>query len=257
METKPAIEPVVKQRVIVNADDLGLSEKVNDAIFSFLETGRVKSATMIANADAFEGAALRSKQYKHCSFGVHLNLTQFKPLSRNRGLSALVGPDGQLSSQWRSRIARPSLLSAAFEELSAQIERAQSMLGSISHIDSHHHVHTIPALFPVLAALVRKYRIRKVRISRNLFERTEPKSAALLLKKRMWNLALRRGLGVRTTDYFADLASFVDAVPSEQCTVEVMVHPGHDGYADESDLLAREWWAGLRPQMSFISFLEL
>lgn len=248
--------PTSGPRVIVNADDLGLSAKVNDATFGLIEAGRVTSATMIANADVFEEAATRAKQYRNCSFGVHLNLTQFAPLSAGAKLDGFLDGDGQLSSTWRSRPLRPSLLSAAYDELCAQIERVRSALGDPSHVDSHHHVHTSPALFPVLAALVRKYRIRKVRISRNLFEPDDAKSSALLLKKRIWNFALRHATGVRTTDYFGDLVSLVGQKPLGDCTVEVMVHPGHDDYARENDLLANDWRARLPEPASLISYRE-
>ena len=258
METATAKPSVgAQQRIIVNADDLGLSDKVNDAVFAVIEKKRARSATLIANGDAFDAAAARARSYKHCSFGVHLNLTQFKPLAKGMGSGFLLAPDGQFSSQWRSRTFHPSLLSAAYDEFCAQIERMRSALGTISHIDSHHHVHTIPALFPVLAAVVKKYRIRKVRASRNLFGPAEVKSVALMLKKKIWNSALRNGLGVRTTDYFTDLTSFINTAPARQCSVEIMVHPGHDGFASENEVLSDEWWNSIPTRITFINFHEL
>ncbi len=244
----------VLQRVIVNADDLGMSEKVNDAIFAMVEKGRVKSATMLANGPAFGAAAIRARHYPHCSFGVHLNLTEFAPLSRSGDVRMLLTADhGHL----RARGISSAFLSAAYREFCAQIERVQAEVGRVSHIDSHHHVHTIPVIFPVLAAVARKYGIRKVRPSRNIFVKRERKSSLLLAKKWMWNKAARYALGLRTTDYFTDLLSFIDSRPSKACSVEIMVHPGHDAYAEEYETLDCEWWTGSDLKTSFINYDEL
>ena len=66
-------------RIIINADDLGISQEVNDAIFGLMAEGKVTSATILANGPAVEEAARRVAEFPECSFGVHLNLTEFKP----------------------------------------------------------------------------------------------------------------------------------------------------------------------------------
>jgi hypothetical protein len=71
--------------VIVNADDLGMSREVNDAIFELMSRGRISSATILANAPATRDAARRAQAFPRCSFGVHLNLTQFEPLTGGPG----------------------------------------------------------------------------------------------------------------------------------------------------------------------------
>ncbi|MGH8658890.1 MAG: ChbG/HpnK family deacetylase [Gammaproteobacteria bacterium] len=47
-------------KIIINADNLGLSEPVNDAIFAMMRAGRVTSATLVANGAAVEDAATTS-----------------------------------------------------------------------------------------------------------------------------------------------------------------------------------------------------
>ena len=49
--------------LIVNADDLGATVPVNDAIFSLMDRGLVTSATILANGVAFRDAAARLKNY--------------------------------------------------------------------------------------------------------------------------------------------------------------------------------------------------
>ena len=43
-------------KIIINADDLGLSCLVNDEIFSLIANGRITSSTIMANAPATEDA---------------------------------------------------------------------------------------------------------------------------------------------------------------------------------------------------------
>ena len=73
-------------RLIVNADDLGASDVVNDAIFREIEKGRVTSSTFLANGPGVDKAAKAAKQFPHVSFGVHLNLTEYYPLSGDPAL---------------------------------------------------------------------------------------------------------------------------------------------------------------------------
>src|SRR5208283_3639702 len=67
-------------QIIVNADDLGLSAEVNEAIFRAMEAGVITSATMLSNGPAVIPAARMLHRFPHCSFGVHLNLTEFQRL---------------------------------------------------------------------------------------------------------------------------------------------------------------------------------
>jgi predicted glycoside hydrolase/deacetylase ChbG (UPF0249 family) len=64
--------------LIVNADDLGASEPINEEIFRLMESGLVTSATLMANAPAFHHAIKQIRHFPNCSFGVHLNLTAFR-----------------------------------------------------------------------------------------------------------------------------------------------------------------------------------
>ena len=80
--------------VIINADDLGLSRRVNDRIFNLIETKRITSATLLTNGPEFLDAVARIKAYPHASFGVHLNLTEFPPLTKNPALAPLLNGDG-------------------------------------------------------------------------------------------------------------------------------------------------------------------
>lgn len=239
------------ERVIINADDLGISEAVNDAIFDLMDQGRVTSATVMANGPAFRHAASKIKHFPRCSFGAHLNLTQFAPVTT--GLGAV------LTRSLEQRFGL-KLLSAFYRELCAQIERLGSAGIEISHLDSHNHIHTKPQLLPIVKALQRRYRIRKVRISKNIYTHEQPVGPVLVRKKRAYNWALRNFYATRTTDGFTELLSYHAELGRRALshrTVELMVHPGAAYAAEEVAVLKSDWLAASGLDARLISYRDL
>jgi predicted glycoside hydrolase/deacetylase ChbG (UPF0249 family) len=232
-------------RIIVNADDLGFSEVVNEAIFRGMDRGVITSATMLANGAEVVAAAKLISRFPKCSFGVHLNLTEFKPLSEgNNALSAILDEQGSFGGPLIRQVSIGlPLLKAIYTEWSAQIERLISLGVQPSHLDAHHHVHTIPQMLPVLAALRRRFRINKARISRNVYDPSAPASRQLLAEKWLFNSALRV-IGFKTVRIFTDLETFLHVCadhPPSAPTVEIMAHPGSPLSDDETRLLAGDW----------------
>lgn len=246
--------------LIINADDLGLSSAVNDAVFALMCAGRVTSATALVAAPAFQDAVARSRAFPGCSFGVHLCLTAFKPLTAAGIFSelGLLEGDGRFNGQIRA--IRPSrrAVAAVAEEWTAQVAAAQSAGLAISHLDSHHHVHTVAWLLPALKHVQRRFGIRRVRVSMNLFGPAYHPGLPRRLGKFLWNLALRRVYATRTTDFFSSVTLFKDR--PGRCarrSCELMAHPGNPAYAPESLLLgapqAPDWLSSAR----LISYHEI
>ncbi len=247
-------------QVIVNADDLGLSQEVNEAVFDFAASGRVTSATIMANAPATLDAVGHVKQFPHISFGVHLNLTQFEPLSAGPNARLLVDDGGQMSRAIERATASLALLRASYEEWSAQVQRLLTLGVPITHFDSHHHVHSKPQYFPVLKAVQRRFRIRKVRLSKNLYGLDRPATPSLLRKKRAYNWALRHVYRTQTTGAFTELTTFHDLPPaqiSSATSIELMVHPAAPYARPEEDLLRSEWVERSPVPIRLISYAEL
>ena len=140
------------EKVIVNADDLGATQLVNDVTFEMIGQGKVTSATMIANAPFIDDALQRSSGYGSCSFGVHLNLTEFQPLAGAGAIRDLLDENGRFAGYERVRnVARGSeLANGVFAEFCAQINVCRSTGLEISHLDSHHYVLSIARIFPIL-----------------------------------------------------------------------------------------------------------
>jgi predicted glycoside hydrolase/deacetylase ChbG (UPF0249 family) len=244
--------------VVVNADDLGMSRRVNEAIFQMAAGNRITSATLMANGPAIEDAARGLRDFPECSFGIHLNLTEFEPLTRGPGARLLTNAEGLLERKVASARPTPALLRAIHAELQAQVERLIALGVTISHIDSHHHVHTVPFVLPVVLAIQRRFGIRRIRISKNIYtERSRP-PAALRAKKRLYNGVLR--MAGETVEGFTDLATFREAGGSgriRQRTIELMVHPGAPTSRKETLLLGSDWGDGLPFPLRRMSYREI
>jgi len=248
-------------RIIVNADDLGLSESTNEAVFEGLQRGAITSATMLANGAAVQPAIGKLHFFPRCSFGVHLNLTEFEPV-RESSYSDLVSILNENrcfnGDSIRQITITRRMLGAVFREWCCQIEHLIRLGFEPSHLDGHHHVHTIPQMLPVLAALRRRYKIGKVRISRNLYVDSERPARSLLVKKKLYNLALR-AFGFKTTRIFTDLNTFVQMCsvnPPRATNIELMAHPGSPD-ADEAQLLKGNWPSRLAYPATLISYQAL
>ncbi len=244
-------------RLIINADDLGSNPQVNTAIFDFMAGRLVTSATIMANGPALEQCLAQIPAYPSCSFGIHLNITEFRPLAAHPALKALLDSRGNLSlANYRRARLGPALREAIFWEWSAQVRRLRSAGLEISHLDSHQGVHTDPRLFLVLKRLQRAFGIRKVRIAPNIS--LNPRIA--YRRNRLWNLALRYFYATTTTSGFTDLATFLKApelIRRQHRSVELMVHPGHPEFAAETLALQTPWTEALPFAVRLISYREL
>jgi predicted glycoside hydrolase/deacetylase ChbG (UPF0249 family) len=248
-------------KVIINADDLGASLEVNDAVFHLMAVGRVTSATLLANGTALADAAVRSRNFPQCSFGVHLNASQWQPITHDTGLQPILDDAGYFAGdRLREVYVTSALRTALFQEWCAQVERVQLANVRISHLDSHHHLHTVPKVFPVLKQVQRRFGIRRVRQTMNIYPPEKPASRRLLASKALWNWALRNYFATATTDGFTSLEVFhrtATKLRRNYGVVELMVHPGGEAFMAETALLAKEWWRDFPFPIQMISYNEL
>lgn len=247
--------------IIVNADDLGSSREVNDAIFSLMRERRITSATILANGEAVEDASRRLLEFPQCSFGVHLNLSEYRPLTKGEGLRPILALDGSFNGN-RLREVRINgpLRTALLAEWTAQVERLQRLGVRVSHFDSHHHMHTLPAMLPVLSQLRSRVGVRKARTTLNIFPPERPPSLAKRAGKRVWDFALRNWCRMRTTDGFTSFETF-SRVPKDSLlrfrSIELMVHPGSRASAVETQMLRTDWLDRLTVPADLVSYNDL
>lgn len=124
------------RRLIVNADDWGLTRGVSDGILAAHRHGIVSSTTVLVTAELDRERVARLRD-SGLGVGLHVNLTLGAPLTRGR---SLVDGDGRFVRDARRAAARVSAADAR-AEVEAQVERFQSALKRPpTHLDTHHHV---------------------------------------------------------------------------------------------------------------------
>lgn len=235
------------RRIIINADDFGLCEGVNQAVAQAHSSGVLTSATIMVNMPGADDAVKIAKEMPTLGVGVHLNLTEGPPVSKEACVERLIGADGQFD---RSPI-RLSLLSltghkireAIRTELAAQIQWVIDHGLKPTHLDSHKHIHACPALFSIVCQLAGRFGIRAVRwpfepeeLSRTPWPLTSEDGRAKALKirimariNRLQNKDFLRNnvlFGIAHTgkidvNFFKAVALYNSAA-----TAEVMTHPG-------------------------------
>lgn len=155
------------KRLIVNADDFGLTEKVNQAVIQGHLKGIITSASLLANGAAFESAAALAQQYPQLGVGVHLNLTDLTPVSQPAKIPSLVTDTGLFLSGplllARRIVAGRVSLAEVEKELRSQIEKVLAAGIVASHLDGHKHFHVLPPVFDLVIRLAREYGIKGVR----------------------------------------------------------------------------------------------
>src|ERR1700733_6801492 len=163
------------KRLIINADDFGLAPGVNQAIVELQQAGALSSTPLMATAAYFSPAVFLAFAQPTLAVGCHVVLVDGSPRLRPSEVPSLLDPrrpqsfsfrntvGGFLSDLLRGRIREQEIEAEAI----AQIQRIQSSGLTVSHIDSHKHVHAFPR---VLAPLLRAARHCGVKCVRNPFE---------------------------------------------------------------------------------------
>lgn len=152
--------------LIINADDLGMTPGSNSAIFDGYDNGAITHTSIMANCDYFDNAMSDIAKRKELGLGVHLNLTYANALIPN---TLYCNKNGIFNLGYLELLKnRDKQFLAAIEgELDAQITRVINALPpqrSLTHLDSHRHIHMIPHIYRIVVKLAKKYNIKRVRL---------------------------------------------------------------------------------------------
>ncbi len=220
------------KKLLVTADDCGLSQGINLATVELHQKGIVTAASVMTNFPASQHALELFAAYPMLQVGVHLNLTDGFALLR--GLSRLTFPDGRFrpAANLFARSLAPSreFLASIENELAAQINIVIQAGLRPNHLTTHLHFHTLPALRVIVFRLAERYRVEWVRTYR-LRAMVIPFNP--FLRKRNSRL---RTEAVRVPDFMAVILywlrrkpeDFAGALANLRGIVELVVHPGFE-----------------------------
>ena len=197
------------KKLIINADDFGLTEGMTKGTIDSHVDGVVTSTTLMMNAPFTEYAIAEAKKYPSLGVGIHLTLTYGRPLvagaksftdSEGKFLKLAAYPDGFAQVD----------LEELYREWKAQMELFIDMAGKLpTHVDSHHHVHCDPHHHDVVARLVSEYDL-PLRAGGKVVDHYEP--TVLML------------------DFYGEditVSTITDALATDVPIMEIMCHPAY------------------------------
>ncbi|GHT26313.1 hypothetical protein FACS18942_03550 [Planctomycetales bacterium] len=228
-------------QLIINADDLGFSPAVNDAV---IHSPQITAASLMVNMPfAEEAVKLVAEKRPDLSLALHFTLTSGKSVAAPQDIPLLVDADGMFRhgflGLWKG-VARKDFLRQTETEFDAQLSAMDNFTAKygihFDHLDSHQHVHCLPGILELLQDRADERQIR-LRIPREPFRLMPCLRNPVNAIKRLilnWNLRCAH----QSIGYFGILESgkidekairgivrYLNATPAKHSIYEINVHP--------------------------------
>jgi predicted glycoside hydrolase/deacetylase ChbG (UPF0249 family) len=272
--------------LILHADDLGMNRAITDGIVRGFREGLLTSTSLMANAPDVDRAlqlwkTLTADHTSGClssvarreklgdpqrpfDLGVHLNLTQGRPLSGSRYPAELLDPAGRFPGVFAlfSRLLRNGrrFQDAMQVELMQQVQTIRDHGLQPTHLNGHQYIEMIPAVTEILPELFQRFEINVIRVAREpsllqstVFRGPFWKWPLARIKRAFAERFLKRFdvSAIRHPDVFFGtvdaggvdlrwLQRFLFDIPTDQ-SVEVGLHPGEASQVESTEAMADGW----------------
>ncbi|MDX2166224.1 MAG: hopanoid biosynthesis-associated protein HpnK [Deltaproteobacteria bacterium] len=246
------------RRLIVAADDFGMSAGVNAGIARAHRDGVLTETSLMVNGAAFDDAVELARATPTLSVGLHLMLVQGRCAAPPAAIPALADAAGFFGNApiWAGLryFFTPGVRDQLRREIVAQLEKFLATGLPLSHVDGHVTIHMHPVVVEILCEVAARYGVRAVRLPRDplrpalawdrrhalrkLFEATAFGALARFARPRLAFAGLRHPdsmFGMHQTGHVdeAYLLHVIATLPPG--TSEVYCHPA------ELDAEARRW----------------
>jgi len=166
----------IPRRLIVNADDFGLSRSVNEAVVRAHREGILTSASLMVNEAGCDEAVKLAKENPQLGVGLHLTLLMGHSALPPEKIPGLVNRHGEFSGSpvatgFRYFFQR-NLREQLRAEIHAQFKRFDATGLPLDHVNGHLHLHLHPTVFRILMEDAATLRIRHLRLTRDCFSRS-------------------------------------------------------------------------------------
>jgi chitin disaccharide deacetylase len=154
-------------RLVVNADDFGMSAAISRGILRAHNAGIVTSTSLMGNVADLAGAKSALAGAPNLGVGVHLALCGGRPVSAPDNIRSLLAPNGAFWPRGQDFIAawvKGRIVPAEVErELDAQVARVRNAGIAVDHLDTHHHLGFLPVVGRAVEAVARRHDIAGIR----------------------------------------------------------------------------------------------
>jgi predicted glycoside hydrolase/deacetylase ChbG (UPF0249 family) len=171
------------KRLVVTADDFGLTAGVTDGILEAHRHGIVTRTSIIAAGRAFEYAVEQARAHPRLGLGLHFTLVEEQAVSE---------PKLRLPKTYAGVVLGRVPLAFVEAELRAQLAKCLDAGLTLTHIDSHQHVHALPSIMRIVLRVAAEHGIRRVRLPLDSPSLRSPAKSALCLLAR-YDLARNPG----------------------------------------------------------------
>lgn len=226
------------KKLLINADDFGLSEKVNTAIDFCIRNNLIQRATLMVNMpETLKAVELTKKNNYFNKIGLHINLIEGIPLTLNIKKTSFCNENGEFNKKFFKKLKNRFFLNknerkVVEEEIEEQIKKFIELGFKPSHIDSHQHSHINISIFFILLKLAKKYNFTSIRLARNI-----PIKEIRGLKKLYKNFINRKIVNFNnkiykdnTDQFFGSKLDYekekgINNLKYENAIIEMMIHP--------------------------------
>lgn len=243
------------KRLVVTADDFGLSLEVNEAVEQAHRDGILTAASLMVSAPGAADAVARARRLPSLRVGLHLVLVEAWPTLPASELPDLTDDEGLMRRDMErlglDLALRPAARRQLAAEIRAQFEAYRATGLPLDHVNAHKHFHIHPLIAGLVLRIGRDYGMRAIRVPREpreVLRRAEPGfrpraaldtapwAALLAVRARQASLVLPdRTLGLAWSGAMTPhrVAALLDALPDG--LTELYTHPATaGGFAGEA-----------------------
>lgn len=241
-------------KLIINADDFGMSKAVTDGIIDGIKAGAISSTTIMANMPFVSYGLEIAKKNKIKCIGLHITITQGKPLTI---CPTLCDSQGNFANK-KTQYENPNLCEQElYNEIIAQKKYVESFGIKITHLDRHHYPEVNPIFLRVFLKIAREFSlpIRRIKGANDINDITMPD----VWERAMYSLGSSNNITVQ------QLKKEIDKFRGTNKSVEIHCHPAYlDEYTTDTINRVKELETlidckkqGIFDGIELISFAEL
>jgi len=156
------------KRLIVTADDFGISKEVNEAVETAHRNGILTATSLMVGEPFADDAVQRARDLPTLGVGLHLALSRAHPVCSPKQIPGLVDRSGLLPAGlvaagfrffFRADIRRQLQL-----EITAQFEAFARTNLALDHVNAHNHLHLHPTVLSLILTIGKKFGMKSIRL---------------------------------------------------------------------------------------------